>query len=72
MSLDEYGKKNAALSSLETVSVGEAVAIDSKKFGGIVSLRNAINYFTRRHPGFRFTTKSCFPDVDTVYVKRIS
>lgn len=72
MSLDEYGKKNAALAGLEMIAIGETVTINAKKFGGIVSLRNSINYFTRCHSGIRFSTKSGFPDKETIYVKRIS
>lgn len=72
MSLDEYGKKNAALTGLNSLSVGETITINAKKFGGPVSLRNAINYFTRKHKGKRFSTKSGYPDKDTIYVKRIS
>lgn len=72
MYLDKYGKKNAALSGLAAISVGETVAINSRKFGGVVSLRNAINYFMRNHEGMRFSTKSGFPDKETIYVKRIS
>lgn len=72
MKLDKYGKKNAALSGLSAVSVGETVMIDSKRFGGIASLRNALNYFMRRNEGMKFSTKVGYPDKDMVYVKRIS
>lgn len=72
MKLDKYGKKNAALSGLSVVSVGETVMIDLKSFGGITSLRNALNYFMRRNEGMKFSTKVGYPDKDMVYVKRIS
>lgn len=72
MHLDGYGKKNAALSCLEAISIGETVQIQSSRFGGTTRLRNAINYFTRKHPGLRFSTRSGFPEKDIIYVKRIS
>lgn len=72
MKLNKYGKKNAALSGLSVVSVGETVVINSKSFGGITSLRNALNYFMRRNEGVKFSTKVGYPDKDMVYVKRIS
>jgi hypothetical protein len=70
--LDKYGKKNAALSSLSAIAVGEMVTYDARKFGGVVSLRNAINYFMRRNPDLKFSTKAGYPDKETIYVKRIS
>lgn len=72
MQLDKYGKKNAALSGLSIVSIGETVVINAKMFGGISNLRNALNYFMRRNEGMKFSTKVGYPDKDMVYVKRIS
>lgn len=72
MYLDKYGKKNAALSGLSVVSIGEIVVIDSRKFGGLSKFRNALNYFMRRNEGMKFSTKVGYPDKDMVYVKRIS
>lgn len=46
--------------------------INSKRFGGIANLRNALNYFMRRNEGMKFSTKVGYPDKDMVYVKRIS
>lgn len=72
MYLDKYGKKNAAISGLSVVSIGETVVIDSRKFGGLSKFRNALNYFMRRNEGMKFSTKVGYPDKDMVYVKRIS